>query len=123
RHGFELAVQVGLVPLGPDPASGLEEFGLLLDGGSEPQRAPGSSLARPQGGECLVLVLVPGGRFVAGAQRDDPAGTHYDALADINESPLLEGRLAPFLIGKYEVTQGVWRRVMGSNPSSWRLGD
>jgi len=36
--------------------------------------------------------------------------------------PKKESGLAPFLIGKYEVTQGQWQAVMGNNPSSFKNG-
>src|SRR4051812_41676156 len=30
------------------------------------------------------------------------------------------GRLKPFAIGKFEVTQDLWQAVMGANPSRWK---
>ena len=39
------------------------------------------------------------------------------------EKPVHEVCVDGFLIGKYEVTQGQWRKVMGKNPSSFKNGD
>ena len=36
--------------------------------------------------------------------------------------PKKESGIAPFLIGKYEVTQGQWQAVMGNNPSDYKKG-
>lgn len=40
-----------------------------------------------------------------------------------NEKPVHEVCLDGFWIGRYPVTQGEWKQVMGSNPSQFRLGD
>lgn len=42
---------------------------------------------------------------------------------DHNERPLHEVCVDDFYIGKYEVTQGQWNRVMGANPSAFAHGD
>ncbi len=34
-----------------------------------------------------------------------------------DESPSVQVTIAPFAIGKYEVTQGLWKKIMGNNPS------
>jgi formylglycine-generating enzyme required for sulfatase activity len=56
---------------------------------------------------CPELVLIPGGQFVMG---DDKSG--YSA-----EKPAHRVTVPSFLLGKFEVTQGQWRALMGSNPS------
>ncbi|MCP5518841.1 MAG: SUMF1/EgtB/PvdO family nonheme iron enzyme [Verrucomicrobiales bacterium] len=62
----------------------------------------------------LVLVLVPAGEFEMGS----PAN---EAGRDSNEGPVHTVRLErPFYLGKYEVTQGQWERVMGNNPSRFK---
>ncbi|MCP5518843.1 MAG: formylglycine-generating enzyme family protein [Verrucomicrobiales bacterium] len=59
----------------------------------------------------IVLVLAPAGEFEMGS----PAG---EAGRDDDEGPLHKVRFDwPFYLGKYEVTQEQWERVMGSNPS------
>jgi formylglycine-generating enzyme required for sulfatase activity len=66
----------------------------------------------------LVLVLVPGGRFLMGAQPPDPApqGSDAESIAD-NERPVHEVELGPYFIAKHELTQAQWRRIWGANPS------
>jgi len=46
------------------------------------------------------------------------AGSCHDDMKPVHEV-CLDG----FWIGKYEVTQGQWKRVMGSNPSHFKKGD
>ena len=58
---------------------------------------------------CPELVLIPGGQFVMG---DDKSA--YD-----DEKPAHRVTVPSFLLGKFEVTQGQWRALMGSNPSSF----
>ncbi len=41
----------------------------------------------------------------------------------VNEEPVHEVCVDGFWMGKYEVTQGEWVRVMGSNPSEFTKGD
>ncbi len=59
----------------------------------------------------IELINVPGGCF----QMGDLFG---DGLAD--ETPVHEVCLSDFRIAKYEVTQGLWERVMGNNPSVFK---
>ncbi len=66
------------------------------------------------GGVALELVLVPAGHFDMGSP-DDEAGRWS------GEGPLHRVRIGrPFYMGRYEVTQEVWEKVMGSNPSFFR---
>jgi len=47
-----------------------------------------------------------------------PAGKYTMGSPDLPFTPVREVRITrPFYIGKYEVTQGQWRLVMGDNPS------
>lgn len=59
----------------------------------------------------IELVRVPGGRFSMG-------NSSRDALKD--EKPSHEVTLDDFEIGKYEVTQGQWKAIMGNNPSFFK---
>jgi formylglycine-generating enzyme required for sulfatase activity len=56
----------------------------------------------------MVLVTIPGGTFTMG----DTFGDGYG-----DEKPTHQVTVSSFSIGKYEVTQGQWQAVMGSNPS------
>jgi formylglycine-generating enzyme required for sulfatase activity len=57
----------------------------------------------------MEFVPVPGGCF--------QMGDTFGDVSDRDKSPVHEVCVSDFSIGKYEVTQGQWRRVMGSNPS------
>ena len=63
------------------------------------------------------MVYVEGGTFMMGATSEQGS----DAFGD--EKPTHSVTLSSFHIGKYEVTQGLWREVMGSNPSNNKAGD
>jgi len=63
-----------------------------------------------------VLVLIPAGEFVMGspaseADRSGDEGQHRRVIRK------------PFYLGKTAVTQAQWRKVMGSNPSSFKGDD
>jgi serine/threonine protein kinase/formylglycine-generating enzyme required for sulfatase activity len=111
--GLALTPQMGLVPIGPDPASGLWEFAHLLTG--EPaQRGPdGRLVLKEETG--VVLVLIPGGSFWMGAQAS--AGRNHDPAAGNDEGPVHEVILSAYFLSKYELTQGQWKRLAGENPS------
>lgn len=95
---FTLPDVPGLVPLGRDPSSGLQEF-LLVDSGAPEDRlhrrtAGGFEITADTG---LVFVLVPGGEF------EIPVGDGPNDVAT--------RRLGPFLFSRYEVTIGQWGRL------------
>ena len=58
------------------------------------------------------MVYVQGGTFMMGATSEQGSDA-FDS-----EKPAHRVTLSGFYIGKYEVTQSLWRAVMGSNPSS-----
>jgi len=75
----------------------------------------------------LELVLIPAGEFLMGGE--EPAEQVARKCLDIgvdptwfeNEHPQHLVRITrPFWMGKYELTQGAWERVMGYNLSNWR---
>ncbi|MEW6747913.1 MAG: formylglycine-generating enzyme family protein [Planctomycetota bacterium] len=120
--GPELEPQVGLVPLEPDPDSELWEF-WVWETGERPERddETGRWITAAETG--MVLVLLRGGTFWMGAQKDNPNEPNYEAEAMDDESPVHQVALRPFLLSKYEMTQAQWQRVIGSNPSYYDEGD
>jgi formylglycine-generating enzyme required for sulfatase activity len=104
-----------LVPLGTDPDSNLQEFGHLLSGEIPKRDQNGKLLITER--SSLVFVLIPGGSFTMGAQRNDSGAANFDHNAKEEERPLRRITLAPFLLCKYEMTKGQWLRMTGANPS------
>ncbi len=121
-EGLRLKPQLGLVPLGPDPESGLLEF-WHVQSGTRPERDPRSGRVVCGEETGIVLVLLPGGAFEMGAvPLDHPqAGNAWnlDPAAENREWPVHEVELGPFFLSKFELTQGQWRRITGLNPSSY----
>ncbi len=125
--GGRLRPQEGLLPIGPDPRSGLWEF-WHVQSGDEPERdGSGACLRRSSGahelvesgehGTGIVLVLIPGGSFWMGAQSRDPDGPNFDP--DTRHDELVHRvTLSPYFLSKYELTQGQWTRFTGRNPSN-----
>jgi len=135
--GLDLPAQLGLLPLGADPRSGLWEFWVVASG-SRPERDATSGRWRILEETGIVLVLLPGSTVTVGARYVDmPTGAKswehaYELLeqsepepwADIKSSPdevpWQDIRLDPWFISKYELTQAQYQRVMRSNPSELR---
>lgn len=113
--GMELAPQLGLVPLGPDPEWGLWEFAHVLTG-LVPERDADGAIVRTWA-MGLVFVLIPGGTFWMGAQASNPNGRNYDPQARGEEGPVHAVTLSAYFLSKYELTQGQWQRLTGANPS------
>jgi formylglycine-generating enzyme required for sulfatase activity len=117
-RGVKVDARSDLLPLGADPASGLEEFlhRNSHEGPLPARDAEGRLLTTEQTG--LVFVLVPGGSFTMGSQGSDPKAANYDPAAP-EDAPAHELSLAPFFISKYEMTQAQWLRLGGTNPSEF----
>ena len=109
-----------LVPLGPDPKSGLDEFADLRTG-LVPRRDPGTGALEVTEETGLVFVLLPGGTFLMGAEPERES-RRYDPEAHEDERPVHAVSLAPFFLSKYEMTQGQWLRCTGENPSRFHPG-
>ena len=69
------------------------------------------------GDVAFEMVYVEGGTFTMGATSEQGIDAYE------NECPVHSVTLSSFHIGKYEVTQGLWREVMGWNPSNNKAGD
>ena len=109
--GLELSPQLGLVPLRVDPASGLWEFWHIASGARpEVDSARDDRYAMtPDSG--IVLVLLPPGTFMVG-----------DDTGRLTTKGKFAVTLPAIFFGKYEVTQGQWKRIMGSNPAQYSAG-
>jgi formylglycine-generating enzyme required for sulfatase activity/serine/threonine protein kinase len=116
--GLALAPLVGLVPIGPDPASGLWEFWHVATG-AEPARGEDGKLALTEE-TGVTLVLIPAGSFWMGASADPDAEHNHDPKALGNEGPVHEVELSAYFLSKYELTQGQWLRFTGRNPSYYQ---
>ena len=66
------------------------------------------------------MIWVSGGTFNMGAQKEDPYSDNYDKEAASGEGPVHSVRVSGFYMGETEVTQALWKVVMGNNPSEWR---
>ena len=64
----------------------------------------------------MEFVWVPGGSFEMGCGS-------WTADCSSSEKPVRLVRISGFWLGKFEVTQGQWKKVMGSNPSESKRGD
>jgi len=64
----------------------------------------------------MEFVWIPGGTFEMGCGS-------WDGDCSDDEKPVHPVTLDGYWLGKYEVTQGEWRRVMGNNPSRFKNGD
>src|SRR6516165_6740600 len=63
----------------------------------------------------MEFVFVKGGCYMMGDMYGD--GTDWTGDGESNERPVHEVWLDDFYIGKYEVTQGQWKKIMGNNPA------
>ncbi|MBI5850692.1 MAG: SUMF1/EgtB/PvdO family nonheme iron enzyme [Planctomycetes bacterium] len=129
-HGFGLKPQMGLVPIGMNPVTKLWEFYELRsawDGKCDP-----ASIAIPThdsegriavtGDTGIVFVLLPGGTFTMGAQKDDESGPNFDPGAE-NDERIHEVTLAPFFLARHELTKGQWLRLSGGEgPGGFEIG-
>jgi serine/threonine protein kinase/formylglycine-generating enzyme required for sulfatase activity len=109
--GLRIEPQAGLLPLGPDPRSGLWEFAHLPSGAPAWRDESGELVLGLETG--LVLVLVPGGVFWMGAQHSDPAEHNFDPDSAPDEQGVHAVTLSPFFLSKYEMTQAQWLAFVG----------
>ena len=62
----------------------------------------------------LEMIAVQGGTFTMGCTSEQGEDCSH------SEIPTHQVTLSDFYIGKYEVTQGQWKAIMGNNPSSFK---
>jgi formylglycine-generating enzyme required for sulfatase activity len=91
----------------------LSSFGLSSEsqriGADTPPATPAQQVIEPE------MVYVQGGTFMMGSPTSEPERYDNEVQHQVT--------LSSFYIGKYEVTQGQWKAVMGSNPSYFKKGD
>ncbi|GHU47810.1 hypothetical protein AGMMS50289_23540 [Betaproteobacteria bacterium] len=105
---------------------GVLYFGLLFTvgfigelGRSSNQESPTQAMDTPVGKTFTnsigtEFILIPAGSFTMGADKNDKD-------AEDDETPPHRVSISQaFYLGKYEVTQGEWEAVMGSNPSKFK---
>ncbi len=118
--GLAIEAQEGLVPIGPDPASGLWELWHPASGERPTRDASGALQVTAATG--VVLVLIPAGDLAQGESAPAIAPT-IEAPPFVPEAWTFTGRparvsLQPFLIAKHEMTRGQWKRLTGNDPSA-----
>lgn len=101
-------------PFNPAAQNKVQPGVLMLLLGEEETVQPGDTWTEPVAG--MEFVWVPGGCYQMGC------GDWTDSCDD-NEKPEHEVCLDGFWMGKYEVTQGQWKKIMIENPSYFNLGD
>jgi len=114
--GLEFEPQLGLHPIGRDPSSGLFEFVHLASGEAPVRAADGRLQITEDSG--IVLVLLPGGIALVGAQNESEEEPHFDGLASDFEAEIVDADLDPFFVGKHEVTLAQWWRLTGREPNA-----
>lgn len=65
-------------------------------------------------GVSFDMIMVEGGTFTMGATQEQGSDT------ESNEKPAHQATLSDYYIGETEVTQGLWKAVMGTNPSHFK---
>ena len=84
----------------------------------QPIRPPaprqGTPMTDPTTG--MELVYIPKGCFQMGSPPDEE-------YRNDDEGPVHEVCVDGFWMGKYEVTQGQWKKIMGDNPAKFKKGD
>ena len=119
EHPIDLEPQMGLVPIGMNPVTKLWEF-YHLRSAADPTVIPehdeaGNIEVTAETG--IIFVLIPGGTFLMGAQKEDPAVPNYDPLAESNETPYHE-TLESYFLARHELTQAQWERLSGGEKPS-----
>jgi serine/threonine protein kinase/formylglycine-generating enzyme required for sulfatase activity len=116
--GLVIEPQLGLVPIGRNPVTGLWEFAHLRSGAPAVRDADGKLIMAEETG--IVLVLLPGDCFWMGMPVAQQTAGNRPAefrMARYDQVPVHRVCLDPLFMSKYEVTQAQWLRLMGTNPS------
>ena len=116
---FTPGLKMGLLPIGPDPESGLWEFAHLMTGDPAVRDADGKLGRTEEMG--VVLVLMREDTFWMGAQSEAASADrhNFELRPPRGAGPEHEVTLSAHFMSKYEMTQGQWLRLTGSNPSRY----
>jgi len=82
----------------------------VTDGSAHRPQCPSSFKVDYTG---MEFVRVPAGSFDMGSPPEEPG-------RDLDEGPRHRVEISAFYLGKYEVTQAQWQKVMGKNPSFFK---
>ena len=93
-------------------SSGLMESNVKQNG--EPIKDQDGNLTFTVNGVTFKMIYVKGGTFPMGATSEQGSDAY------INETPVHRVTLSDYYIGETEVTQALWKAVMGSNPSCFK---
>ena len=105
-------------PTRPEPQQPVQQPQRPVQQQPEPEPTPTPEPERPQHNlPDIAMVYVSGGTFTMGATSEQGSDA-YDW-----EKPAHSVTLSGYYIGKYEVTQELWKAVMGSNPSRFKGGN
>lgn len=96
-----------------------EKGELLYDGCLRPQLSENSTPKKlgPESSISKNMVFVQGGTFTMGCKDG------RDKACEDSEKPAHSVKLPDFYLGKYEVTQAEWTKIMGNNPSNFKHCD
>lgn len=92
----------------------------------------GKYLTFKVGGVSFKMKPVEGGSFLMGAQSNNPNGDNYSTLVLSGWKPVHKVTVSSFYMGETEVTQALWKAVMGktvrqqrnaTNPSYYMRGE
>ncbi|MFT7619012.1 MAG: serine/threonine protein kinase/formylglycine-generating enzyme required for sulfatase activity [Planctomycetota bacterium] len=114
--GLKIEPQLGLLPIGQDPVSGLWEFANVLTGKIPVRDASGKLILESD--FAAVFVLLPGGTHMIGArapQVPGETGPHIDPYSNGSELEPRQVTFDPFFIGKYEFTMAQWAKGTGDD--------
>jgi len=106
--GFEIPPKKVKPP--PRPAARTTPVSSASSSSPSSTTLPGDTWTEPITG--MEFVFVPGGCFQMGSNDGND-----------DEKPVHEVCVDGFWLGKYEVTQGQWQKIMGNNPSYFKEGD
>ena len=98
----------GLQPA-PRPVQAVQAASPAPQSLAQASMQPGHVFRDCTGAHCPEMVVIPAGSFVMGS---------HDGDAD--EKPPHRVNIRSFALGRFEVTQGQWQAVMGSNPSYFK---